>query len=218
MRASTALTLTTAALMACACGRQNDAGPLSEAPAVPLVNASGKVIGEVRGGDSDKGATLLIDAHGLQPGVHGIHIHDVGLCEPPDFKSAGPHWNPTGRQHGGENPQGSHMGDLQNVTVGKDGRLRVEIVVPGTYLKTAGRNVKPGTLQILDANGASLVLHAKPDDYKTDPSGNSGARVACAVLGSPDEAAQPTPAPATAANTVAANSVVTNQAAGNTAR
>jgi Cu-Zn family superoxide dismutase len=110
------------------------------------------------------------------------------------------------------------MGDLQNVTVGKNGRLRVQIVVPGTYLKTAGRNVPAGTIQILDANGASLVLHAKPDDYKTDPSGNSGARIACAVLGSPAEAAQSGAAPATAANTAAANVTVTNEAAGNTAR
>lgn len=179
------IALTAGALSISACGSRSGEGPLSEAPAVPLFNGSGQAIGEVRGGDNEEGATLLIDAHGLPPGVHGIHIHDVGLCEPPKFESAGPHWNPTGAQHGGDNPKGAHMGDLRNVTVGSDGRLQVQIVVPGAYLKTAGRKVKPGTYQILDGNGAALVIHAQADDYRTDPSGNSGDRIACAVLGTP---------------------------------
>ena len=154
----------------------------SAAPGVPMVNASGEVIGEVQARDGDNGATLLIMARGLPPGVHGIHIHDVGACDPPDFKSAGPHWNPTGKQHGAENPQGAHMGDLQNVTVAQDGQLKAEILVPNAHLSDAGGNAMAGG-QILDANGAAVVIHADPDDYKTDPSGNSGARIACAVLG-----------------------------------
>ena len=195
MRGSFPLSLLATAALLAACGRSdngtaapeatNDGGALTEAPAVPLVNASGAIIGEIRGGDSDTGATLLVTARGLPPGPHGIHIHDVGLCDPPDFKSAGPHWNPTGKKHGGQNPEGAHSGDLQNVTVAEDGSLKAEILVPGTYLRNAGRDIQSGANPILDANGAAVVIHADPDDYKTDPSGNSGARIACAVLGSP---------------------------------
>lgn len=145
-------------------------GTASDAPAHPLVNASGQPIGEIRIVDSATGATLLVTARSLPPGVHGIHIHDVGACDPPDFKSAGPHWNPTGKQHGVENPHGAHMGDLQNVTVAPDGSLNAEVAIPGGS-------------SMLDSNGAAVVIHADPDDYKTDPSGNSGARIACAVLG-----------------------------------
>lgn len=184
MRGMLSLTIAAATIALASCSHQRSAaGPIGEAPSVPLVNTTGQIIGEVRGGDSASGAVLEIDAHGLPPGIHGIHIHDVGLCNPPDFKSAGAHWNPTARQHGEENPNGAHMGDLQNVTVAADGTLKARIVVPGTYLRKAGRNAKPGAVEILDANGAAIVIHAQPDDYKTDPSGNSGDRIACAVLG-----------------------------------
>jgi hypothetical protein len=81
------------------------------------------------------------------------------------------------------------MGDLQNVTVTADGTLKVRVEVPGTYLRNMGRNAKPGAAQILDASGAAVVIHAQPDDYKTDPSGNSGDRIACAVLGEPEAGA-----------------------------
>lgn len=180
-------------LLLASCGSKNEGAPITEAPAVPLVNASGQVIGQVRGGDGPKGATFLVEARGLPPGVHGIHIHDIGACDPPTFDSAGPHWNPLGKQHGTGNPMGPHMGDLQNVTVGADGRLRTQIIVAGSYLKTTGPDGHPGHYQILDDNGASLVVHAKADDYKTDPSGNSGTRIACAVLGEPETRAAATP-------------------------
>ena len=177
MRGQTSLAIAAASLLAgsislTACTHKGGSGPIGAAPAVPLVNAAGQIMGEVRGGDGDNGAELQITAHGLPPGVHGIHIHDVGICQPPDFKSAGGHWNPANKQHGSQNPNGEHMGDLQNVTVAPDGSLDAEIAVPGA----AG--------PMLDTNGAALVIHADPDDYRTDPSGNSGARIACAVLGS----------------------------------
>jgi len=163
----------------------NDSGPVTEGPSVPLVDGKGNIIGQVQGGDSDTGVRLLIEARGLAPGSHGIHIHDAGLCDPPDFKSAGGHWNPAGKQHGGENPNGAHAGDLQNMIVASDGTVRAEIVVPNAFIQKEGRNAGPGSFEIADANGAAVVIHAKPDDYKTDPSGDSGDRIACAVIAEP---------------------------------
>ena len=142
-------------------------GPVAEAPAVQLVGADGPVIGEINRGDGDAGAEFQLTAQGLPPGVHGIHLHDVGLCEGPSFESAGPHWNPTNAQHGRENPDGPHQGDLPNLTVGADGTARLTLAMPEG---------------LIDGNGAALVIHADPDDNRTDPSGNSGARIACAAF------------------------------------
>lgn len=151
--------------------------PQGGAP-IPLVNASGQSIGSVRAWQTAGGVTFRIDAAGLPHGVHGLHIHSVGRCDPPDFASAGPHWNPTGKKHGMSNPEGLHAGDLHNVTVAANGVLGETVTVTGASL-TAPYDA-PGAL--LDRDGASLVLHAAADDNVTDPSGNSGARIACAVL------------------------------------
>lgn len=158
------------AILAGACALQ---GPSLGAPwsaPIPLVDANGVAIGTVA--VSETGARLSLRASGLSPGVHGIHVHAVGKCEGPKFESAGPHWNPASRHHGLQNPQGPHAGDLPNVTVGPDGRLETIVTAVGAPLGA-----------LLDADGAALVIHAGPDDYKTDPSGNSGGRIACAVLG-----------------------------------
>ncbi len=144
-----------------------DAGPGGEAPTMQLVGADGTIIGEVTRGDGAAGAEFQITAQGLPPGVHGVHFHDVGLCEGPSFESAGPHWNPTSAKHGSENPEGPHLGDLPNLTVGADGTARLALAVPEG---------------LADQNGAALVIHADPDDNRTDPSGNSGARIACAAI------------------------------------
>ena len=144
--------------------------PTGGAP-MALVNSSGQSIGTVRAWQTAGGVTLRIDASGLRHGVHGIHVHSVGRCDPPDFASAGPHWNPAGRQHGFNNATGHHAGDLYNVTVAANGALGEAVTVPGASMAT-----------LIDADGASLVLHAAADDYATDPAGNSGARIACAVL------------------------------------
>ena len=160
------------------------AGPIEQAPAVPLVAASGEVLGEIAAGDSAEGAVLKLTAQGLPSGSHGVHIHDVGLCEAPTFESAGPHWNPENKQHGLQNPQGPHRGDLPNLTVGADGRAEVTMTVQGSNL--AGSRAYGFSNTILDENGAALVVHAAADDLKTDPSGNSGDRIACAVLGAPN--------------------------------
>ncbi len=144
--------------------------PTGGAP-MALVNAAGQSIGSVRAWQTAGGVSFRIDASGLPHGIHGIHVHSVGRCEGPDFKSAGPHWNPATRQHGFSNPAGHHAGDLPNVGVAANGVLSATVVVPNVTIAT-----------LLDADGASIVIHAAADDYATDPSGNSGARIACAVI------------------------------------
>ena len=153
------------------------AEPKGGAP-MPLINAAGQSIGSVTAYQSGGGVTLKIRASGLPHGVHGIHVHSVGRCDGPKFESAGPHWNPANRKHGFSNPQGPHAGDMSNVTVPANGVLEASLAVPNADITMA--NGPAGSL--LDADGAALVLHAKADDYATDPSGNSGDRIACAVL------------------------------------
>lgn len=121
------------------------------------------------------GNEVRIAINGLRPGRYGVHLHAVGRCEGPAFESAGPHWNPTTRQHGRLNPAGHHRGDLPNLEVGADGtgRLAFTIAGPTIWHRRNG---------FLDADGTALVVHAAPDDERTDPSGNSGARIACGVL------------------------------------
>lgn len=136
-----------------------------------LVDSNGAAIGTVRMFSEPTGIMLRINASGVPAGQHGVHLHSVGKCEAPKFTSAGPHWNPTDKMHGHRNPAGYHMGDLGNVGVGADGKLVVALLVPNVAV--AG---------IRDADGTALVLHAGADDEVTDPSGNSGDRIACAVL------------------------------------
>ena len=116
---------------------------------------------------------VMIDAVGLSPGARGVHVHEVGRCDGPDFASAKGHWNPSMKMHGRDNPMGAHHGDLPNLMIGTDGRGSVAIDVPGSVAS------------LLDADGASVIIHADADDYKTDPSGNSGGRIACGVLTAP---------------------------------
>jgi len=143
-----------------------------------LVNADGQSIGSVRAWQTAGGVTFRIDGAGLPHGVHGLHVHSVGRCAPPDFASAGPHWNPAGRKHGMNNPAGPHGGDLPNVEVAANGVLGTTATLPGAIL--VGEVGANGA--VIDADGAALVIHAQADDYVTDPSGNSGGRIACAVL------------------------------------
>lgn len=142
-----------------------------------LIRADGSSAGNVRIFQQTTALLLRIDATGLPPGQHGVHVHTTGRCDAPGFESAGGHWNPTSAQHGHQNPAGPHVGDLGNVGVGADGRLLAGLLVPSTNLHPGG------TMHALhDGDGAALVIHATADDERTDPSGNSGARIACAVL------------------------------------
>ena len=118
------------------------------------------------------GIRYTVDVKGLPAGTHGAHIHTTGRCDAPDFTTAGGHWNPTAMKHGSMNPQGPHEGDLPNMIVGTDGRGTLGVTVPGATM--AG---------LLDTDGAAIVIHAGPDDLMTDPSGNSGGRIACGVFG-----------------------------------
>jgi Cu-Zn family superoxide dismutase len=140
-------------------------------PPMPLINSSGQSIGTVRAWQTAGGVSFRISATGLPHGLHGVHVHAVGRCDPPGFKTAGAHWNPAGKQHGMNNPAGPHAGDLPNVEVAANGVLNATVTLAGASMAS-----------LLDADGAALVVHAAADDYKTDPSGNSGARIACAVL------------------------------------
>lgn len=118
---------------------------------------------------------LQVTAMNMAPGAYGAHVHTSGRCDAPGFESAGGHWNPTNHQHGKDNPRGMHKGDLPNLMIGADGRGTMEVTIPHSSL--AGPDNR-----MLDADGAALVIHAAPDDYRTDPSGNSGARIACGVF------------------------------------
>ena len=151
-------------------------GAISAAPgrSVALIAGDGRTIGSVAVA-ADGAMTVRVAAGGLAPGMHGLHLHAVGLCTGPGFASAGGHLNPGGKQHGRDNPLGAHLGDLPNIEVGAGG---------GTARIAANLSQTTGVgAELADADGTALVIHAKPDDYRTDPSGASGDRVACAVVG-----------------------------------
>lgn len=137
----------------------------------PLRTATGADVGTVTATEMAGGIQIRIDARGMPAGLHGAHVHTTGRCDAPDFTTAGGHWNPTAKQHGTSNPAGPHAGDAPNLTIGADGSGSVTIMLPA------------GTMDgLLDADGSAFVIHAGADDYKTDPSGNSGGRIACGVF------------------------------------
>ena len=174
------LTSGVAALTLAACATNGDAPmPLETGPAAATADArdvGGRIVASATAEESGDGVRIRIEARGLGQGAYGVHVHGVGRCDAPAFTTAGPHWNPTGQQHGKDNPQGMHKGDLPNLLVGTDGQGSFEYTIPGASID--GR-----TNAMLDDDGAAVVVHQAPDDYRTDPSGNSGNRIACGVLG-----------------------------------
>ncbi len=140
-----------------------------------LKTAKGEPAGTAVLTETPAGVLVHASLSGLPPGAHAFHIHDVGQCEPPDFKSAGAHFNPGGSHHGFANAEGAHAGDLPNIFVPESGKVEVDVLARGVTLGT-------GANGLFDANGSSLVVHQAADDYKTDPAGNAGARIACGVI------------------------------------
>lgn len=138
-----------------------------------LHDAQGQELGTLTLRETGQGILVEGQLSGLPEGQHGIHLHAVDRCDAP-FESAGPHWNPTNRRHGTQNPQGPHAGDLPNISATGDGIADVRGTTPGGRLAGAGG--------LLDADGAAIVVHERADDNRTDPSGNSGARIACGII------------------------------------
>jgi Cu-Zn family superoxide dismutase len=138
-----------------------------------LKDAKGQPVGVVSFKQLPDGVQLIAKVSGLTPGVHAIHVHNVGKCEAPDFKSAGPHFNPESKKHGLENPEGHHMGDMPNLTADKNGKGVFRAKLAGATLQGTGAN------SLFHEGGTAVVIHEKEDDMKSDPAGNAGARVAC---------------------------------------
>jgi len=162
------------ALAGCSGMRESVAGTASARAASATANlrtADGRDAGTAVATVENGGVRVVIDGKSLPPGAHGAHVHTSGRCDAPDFASAGGHWNPTGKQHGVRNPAGPHGGDLPNLVVASDGRGTLSMMLPSGSLDA-----------MLDSDGAAMMIHAGADDLVSDPSGNSGGRIACGVF------------------------------------
>lgn len=137
-----------------------------------FIDMEKSLIGTARVTANGSKLTLRINVKGLKPGLHGLHIHPIGICIPPAYSEAGKHWNPLGHQHGKDNPMGAHLGDLPNILVNKNGIGKGKFPLDGINWH--------GETALMDADGFAIIIHADADDYRVDPSGNSGTKIACA--------------------------------------
>lgn len=151
----------------------------AEARTVALIGAAGQTLGLARLEPTTAGVLITIDASGLPEGELGFHVHETGRCDPGQgFGTAGGHFEPHGKAHGFRHAQGAHAGDMPNLLVGPDGKARLQVLNRAVALDG-------GEAGLLDADGSSLVIHAGPDDYVSQPAGASGPRIACAVIAPP---------------------------------
>jgi Cu-Zn family superoxide dismutase len=159
----------------CAGVMANAAGP--KGAHADLMNAQGTKIGTAKFSSAANGVKVSVKVSQLTPGEHGIHIHTVGKCDGPAFATAGGHFNPTSAHHGAKNSQEPHphVGDLDNLKVGENGKASASFTISGATLGD-GQN------SLFHEGGTALVIHAKADDLMSDPSGNSGERIACGVI------------------------------------
>lgn len=158
------------AILACGGG-----SPAPTAKAI-LTDPQGHKVGEATLEETAKGVKITLQVENLPPGEHAFHIHEKALCDPPDFKTAGGHFNPFGKQHGLKNPEGPHAGDLPNITIGPDGRCSFEITASLVTLKSGEKN------SLFHPGGTSLMIHQDPDDNVSDPAGHAGPRIACGPI------------------------------------
>ncbi len=152
--------------------------PAPEKAKATLVNSQGQKVGEAQLEETAHGVKITMKVENLPPGVHAFHIHEKGDCNCPDFMTSGGHFNPEGKKHGLKNPEGPHAGDLPNLVVGEDGKETIEVIASRVTLK-------PGKNSLFQPGGTSLMIHANPDDYMTDPAGNAGPRIACGTITKP---------------------------------
>jgi Cu-Zn family superoxide dismutase len=138
-------------------------------------DAKNEVVGQATFTEVMGGIRIVLEAKGLPPGEKGVHVHMVGKCDPPDFSSAGDHFNPQDKSHGLLNSAGPHAGDLPNITIAANGTGRLETFTERVSLGT-------GPKSLLDDDGSAVIIHAAADDFTTDPSGNTGPRIACGVI------------------------------------
>ncbi|KAF0105882.1 MAG: Cu/Zn superoxide dismutase [Rhodospirillaceae bacterium] len=140
-----------------------------------LKDGAGKDVGSVQLVQTPHGVLLRMSLKGVAPGEHAFHVHAVGKCEPP-FTSAGGHFNPASKKHGMEAAEGAHAGDMPNLFIPANGELRIDVANHMISLAKGQPN------SVFDADGSAIIIHAGPDDYKTDPTGNAGDRIVCGVI------------------------------------
>lgn len=181
MRAPHLLTLLFVPMLLAGCISQGESmGQTRDAPPALLLTTelrgpAGETLGTATLSQEASGTRVAASVTGLPQGIYAIHLHAVGRCDGPGFETAGGHFNPGMKQHGNLNPAGEHAGDLPNITVGADRRGRIDAL-------RAGLRLVDGDAPLIDADGGAVLVHAKADDYRTDPAGNAGARIACGVV------------------------------------